>query len=436
LHIESDEDLNIRFNSSAQQSELHFQANGIESVIGQYDLTTSKMLLDGTLPAKGLSYFQGNFETISSDQTEGMLLNVDNDKPLYFANAGKERMRIHDDGKMHVGGYDSEFPKALNVKGSTRITDTLFFNDPDFYINENEDTLNVISDKHIKFKTNFIGDFSFNNRDSTFVHFDGSRKSVGIGIQNAVQELEVNGDMLVYDTIYVGNRFTKLYTGANTYFSALTNMRLETRANYDIEILSDRDEYATFDAENKRFGVGTTTPEEKIDVDGTVKANLFKMTTSPGAGKVMTSNADGLASWEDIPNDNDWSKVGSDLYTSTGGTVTIGTSGLPSSKLNVKGSISLPIVKLSLASYTPTANDHTVIMDMPSASITLPSALSSDGRIYVLKFRSPGANIQASGSDTIEGGPTFSVPTSYIASAFSTIVVQSDGLNGWWIINY
>ncbi len=160
------------------------------------------------------------------------------------------------------------------------------------------------------------------------------------------------------------------------------------------------------------------------------------MTTSPEAGKVMTSDADGLATWEDIPNDNDWSKVGSDLYTSTAGTVTIGTIGIPSSKLNIQGSLSLPIVKLSLLNYTPTGNDYTVIMDMPSSSITLPAAASSNGRIYVLKFRTPGASIQAGAGDSIDGNPTFSVPTSYIASAYTTVVVQSDGLNAWWITNY
>ena len=516
FHVVSEDPLNVLFTSDDEKSELHFQANGVESVIGQYDLTTSASFFSGTLPAKGLSYFQGNFESISADQTEGMLFNIQNDKPIYFGTADAERMRIGGMGDLHIGAFDaaqtqlfnvngksffadslqvgdkfsglynnagklnlrgfndlnliagepyainvqsfeSGTPFAifdmesenltlggtpgdekLNVDGSALIADSLYFDNSDYRLFLNEDTLSIESRKHMKFKTDFIGDFSFFNRDSAFVHFDGSRASVGIGIKNAVQELEVKGDVLIYDTLYVGNRFNKLYTGANMHIDALTNLRLDTRANYDIEIRSDGSEYATFDAKNKRFGMGTTTPEEKIDVIGTVKADKFKMTTTPANGYVMTSDADGLASWEEVPNDGDWTVSGTDLYAGVGGTVTIGTTGIPTSKLNVQGSISMPIIRTALPTFSASLNDYTIIMDTPGSSVILPDPGASLGRVYVLKFQnSLPSSIQSLGAAaTVEGMPSFPVPTSPIGGLYTTIVVQSDGVSGWWVINY
>lgn len=516
LHVVSNEPLDVLLTSDDEKAELHFQANGVEAVVGQYDLTTSATFFDGDLSAKGISYFQGNFESISGDQTEGMVLHVENEKPIYFGTAGQERMRINGDGNITIGTYNTVNEQLLNVRGNAFFTDSVQVGDPwsglhnnagdlsiraseqlklvasqsksvdiiveetgdpiaifdldsenltigssvgdeklnvegnilledslyigtsDYRILLNEDTLSIESRKHMKFGTDFVGDFSFFNRDSAFVHFDGSRASVGIGVKNAIQELEVNGDVLIYDTLYVGSRFNKLYSGANMHIDAITNLNLNTRTNYDIEIRSNGSEYATFEAENKRFGVGTTTPEEKVDVIGTVKADLFKMTTSPASGHVLTSDSDGLASWKAVPNDGDWSISGSDIYAGTSGTVTIGSSGVPSAKLNVKGSISMPIITNALLTYSPSANDYTIIMTMPGSSILLPDPSGSQGRIYVLKFQTSAAcSIQSIGTGaSVEGMPSFPVPTSPIGGIYTTIIVQSDGISGWWVINY
>jgi len=54
---------------------------------------------------------------------------------------------------------------------------------------------------------------------------------------------------------------------------------------------------------SQNVGIGTTTPAEKLDVNGNVKAtnviatNSFQLTTGAGAGKVLTSNASGVGSW-------------------------------------------------------------------------------------------------------------------------------------------
>ncbi|MFZ3232596.1 MAG: hypothetical protein WA194_03575 [Patescibacteria group bacterium] len=44
-------------------------------------------------------------------------------------------------------------------------------------------------------------------------------------------------------------------------------------------------------------GIGTNAPAYKLDVTGTANVIGFRMPTGAGAGKVLTSDASGLAAW-------------------------------------------------------------------------------------------------------------------------------------------
>jgi hypothetical protein len=81
-------------------------------------------------------------------------------------------------------------------------------------------------------------------------------------------------------------------------------------------------------------GIGTTSPAAKLNVVGQVKITGG----SPAAGKVLTSDATGLASWQSVPADGDWTISGSNIYSSVSGNVGIGTTS-PSTKLDVAGVI-------------------------------------------------------------------------------------------------
>jgi len=48
-------------------------------------------------------------------------------------------------------------------------------------------------------------------------------------------------------------------------------------------------------------GIGTATPQATLDVSGTVRSTGFQLTTAPQAGHVLTSDADGLATWQPPP---------------------------------------------------------------------------------------------------------------------------------------
>jgi hypothetical protein len=92
-------------------------------------------------------------------------------------------------------------------------------------------------------------------------------------------------------------------------------------------------------ATNGNVGIGTTSPGAKLDVNGPIKIT----DGSQGAGKVLTSDASGLASWQSptAGSDSDWMLSGNDMYSIPSGNVGIGTtSPHPSVKLEVRSSAS------------------------------------------------------------------------------------------------
>lgn len=57
-------------------------------------------------------------------------------------------------------------------------------------------------------------------------------------------------------------------------------------------------------------GVGTITPTEKLDVNGKTKTTNLQVTTNPGVGKVLTSDAIGNATWQTAGAGSGWSLTG------------------------------------------------------------------------------------------------------------------------------
>lgn len=55
---------------------------------------------------------------------------------------------------------------------------------------------------------------------------------------------------------------------------------------------------SAYDEANDRLGVGTASPSEKLEVSGTAKMSGLQVTTGAGSGKVLTSDASGMATWQ------------------------------------------------------------------------------------------------------------------------------------------
>jgi hypothetical protein len=101
---------------------------------------------------------------------------------------------------------------------------------------------------------------------------------------------------------------------------------------------------------NGNTGIGTTNPTAKLEVNGNVKIT----DGTQGANKVLTSDANGTASWENLPaGANVWSVGGNNILNNNTGTVGIGISGFE--KLNVGGNI-----KLGFNPWSNSSTDRTV----------------------------------------------------------------------------
>jgi hypothetical protein len=86
---------------------------------------------------------------------------------------------------------------------------------------------------------------------------------------------------------------------------------------------------------NGNVGIGVTDPDAQLEINGQIKITGG----SPSNNYVLTSDANGLATWTDpslLPSDSDWTISGNDMYSGVSGNVGIGTTS-PGSKLDVVG---------------------------------------------------------------------------------------------------
>ena len=154
--------------------------------------------------------------------------------------------------------------------------------------------------------------------------------------------------------------------------------------------------------------------------------------STQGAGKVLTSDANGNASWQPTGGGL-WTANGSNIGNNNSGSVGIGTTS-PNSKLQVTGSVSLPYAVVNnTGSYTLTANDHTIRRFGNVNNIIFPDAGTCVGRVYtIISSNGTGSNVGISPTsgqtvydDVTNATITFLTPN-------QRITVQSDGSN--WIV--
>jgi hypothetical protein len=191
-------------------------------------------------------------------------------------------------------------------------------------------------------------------------------------------------------------------------------------------------------------GIGTTSPSEKLDLQGTMNMNgasgTYLQVQYNGANRGYLGTANSVIA-SGSTGDLGLSAT-SNLVFGTGGSLTERmriTSGgyvgineqTPNSYLHVKGSLRLPIA-IKTATYTLTADDYTVVFDLNgNATANLPDATTIPGRIYVIKINRTNVGdiltIDPNGAQTIDGNATLDIQCQ------QAITIQSDGTN-WRVI--
>jgi hypothetical protein len=178
------------------------------------------------------------------------------------------------------------------------------------------------------------------NTNPPLIYGDFSTGRVGLGTISPAAKLDVAGQVRIADgTQAAGKVLTSDASGLASWqtagagdnlgnHSATQNVRLN-----DYWLSGDGDLEGVFVGTDGNVGVGKKYPTAKLEVAGQVKITGG----SPALGKVLTSDAAGLATWQTPSgggSDSDWIINGSDMYSGVSGNIGIGTT-TPFAKITV-----------------------------------------------------------------------------------------------------
>ncbi|MBI5471473.1 MAG: hypothetical protein HY961_03920 [Ignavibacteriae bacterium] len=156
--------------------------------------------------------------------------------------------------------------------------------------------------------------------------------NVGLGTTNPIDKLELFGtNAALRFTRDDGAKFGQMfYDGAD--------LVIRQPSGDGVSIQNSAGSSLFYFTPGGNLGIGSTTPSQKLDVNGTVKMTGFNL-SGGASGKVLTSDASGNGTWQ-TPATSQWTTHGSDIYYNSAGRVGIGT--IPSQTLDVNGNIELP----------------------------------------------------------------------------------------------
>ena len=322
---------------------------------------------------------------------------------------------------------DGTSTDPLNVVGDLTDDQTLSISGNDLSISGGNTVTLPASESNLWTKTG--DDISYNGAvgiGTTDIAGDLSKLTMGGDIHmrnhniNYISQLHFNDNLRFYDDgndnylifkygdsgyggiqFNDGNNYCQGYIcsdGDNSYPSfglkdGAGNWTIQVRkSKYTRFLISDSEKMRI--ESNGNVGIGTTSPDAKLHLIGKIKI----ADGTQGASKVLTSDADGLASWQTPATGSSslWAKSGSDIYRSSG-RVGIGTTS-PTAILDVRNS------DPSVASiYTEKVNGWAIHANSYESNGVSVAAMSSGGTAIVAEAAGAGTVKLASTADNAAG---------------------------------
>ena len=256
------------------------------------------------------------------------------------------RLTIDSSGNIGIGTTSPDY--ELDVAGGVGINDYIYHNGDDSKIGfEGNDAIRMYTANNVA------------------IQIDSSQ-NVGIGNNSPPEKLTVGGNISASGGIFIDDFQVLTGDGTNTTLSASGDIYLNT--GDDVYIRNAGSNYVRFDGTNQRVGIGTSSPSEKLQLDG----------------GDLSLKSNGAIRFENTNDNNNW-------YIRNGGTsaatLQLGTGDSPGSniKLTIDGDGDVGIGTTSVTN-----------------KLQVEGNISSSGAINTLSHITASGNISSSG--TLIGG--------------------------------
>jgi len=243
--------------------------------------------------------------------------------------------------------------------------------------------------------------------EGTVVRLDSSSDSVGIGTTTPEATLHVRSGS------GTGSIKVESNTGVEGGFKSYdTYSKIGTETNHDF-LIGSNDASRIWVKVDGKIGIGTNNPAQSLDVNGTVQVTGFKMPTGASTGKVLTSDAAGVGTWQTpsagldgsgtanyIPRFTAATTLGNSVIYQNSGLIGVGITN-PTYKLTVGGSFFASTVNTGWGDYELYAMNQDVrTTDSPSFNqLNLSDYGTAAGGFHVGSTSDPGTgNLIVDGS--------------------------------------